>query len=121
MFSHTRDFIRETILDMKEETHRQKEFEPKEGVDIFDYSNLTLSALCGIDLDLESVVVWQNILAIMRLELNRSERQYFKHLSPFVIPSLIPQIKLYYLPLFIPYYNDKQIKLMELIYLMLIA
>ena len=78
------------LLDMKEENHRQIEFEPKDGVDIFNYSNLTLLALCGIDLVLESVVVWQNILAIMNLELNRTERQYFKYLSPFVIPSLIP-------------------------------
>ena len=46
------------FLDMKEETHRQIEFEPKDGVDIFNYSDLTLSTLCGIDLDLESVVVW---------------------------------------------------------------
>ena len=46
------------LLGMKEETHRPIELEPKEGVDIFNYSNLTLSALCGIDLDLESVVVW---------------------------------------------------------------
>ena len=87
----------------------------------FDYSDLALSALCGIDLDLVSVVVWQNILAIMKLELNRTERQYFKYLSPFVIPSLILQIELYYPPLVIPYYNYEQIKLMELIYLMLIA
>ena len=55
------------LLDMKEETHRQIEFEPKDGVDMFNYSDLALSALCGIDLDLESVVVWQNILAIMKL------------------------------------------------------
>ena len=45
-------------LDMKQETHGPIELEPKEGLDIFDYSNLALSALCGIDLDLESVVVW---------------------------------------------------------------
>ena len=75
---------------MKEETRGQIEFEPKDGVDIFNYSDLTMSALCGIDLDLESVVVLQNILAIMTLELNRTERQYFKYLSPFVIPSLLP-------------------------------
>ena len=106
---------------MKEETCGQIEFEPKDGVDIFKYSDLALSALCGIDLDLESVVVWQNILAIMKLELHRTERQYFKYLSPFVIPSLIPQIKLYYPPLIIPYYNYKQIKVIELIYSMLIA
>ena len=49
---------RKQFMDMKEETHGQIEFEPKEGVDIFNYSDLTLSALCGIDLDLESVVVW---------------------------------------------------------------
>ena len=93
------------FLDMKEETLGQLEFEPKDGVHIFDYSDFTLSALCGIDLDLESVVVWQNILAIMKLALNRTERQYFKYLSPFVIPSLIPQIELYNPPLFIPHYN----------------
>ena len=93
------------FLDMKEEDHRQIEFEPKDGLDIFDYSDFALSALCGcIDLDLESVVVWQNILAKMKLELNRTERQYFKYLSPFVIPSLIPQIELYYPPLIIPVY-----------------
>ena len=46
------------LLDMKEETRGQIEFEPTDGVDIFNYSDLTLSALCGIDLDLESVVVW---------------------------------------------------------------
>ena len=46
------------LLDMKEETCGPIELEPKDGVDIFNYSNLTLSALCGIDLDLESVVVW---------------------------------------------------------------
>ena len=110
------------FLDMKEEDHGQIEFEPKDGLDIFDYSNLTLSALCGcIDLDLQSVVVWQNILAIMKLELNRTERQYFKNLSPFVITSLIPQIELYYPPLIIPYYNNEQIKIMELMYSMLNA
>ena len=109
---------RKQFLDMKE-TCGQIEFEPKDGVDIFNYSNLTLSALCGIDLDLESVVVWQNTLAIMKAELNKTERQYFKYLSPFVIPSLIPQIELYYPPLIIPYYNYEQIKLMELMYLML--
>ena len=108
-------------LDMKEETCRQIEFEPKDGVDIFNYSNLTLSALCGIDLDLESAVVWQNIIAIMKLELNRTERQYFKYLSPFVIPSLFPQIEWYYPLLIIPYYNYEQIKQMELIYSMLIT
>ena len=86
------------LLDMKEETSRPIELQPIEGVDIFNYSDLTLSALCGFDLDLESVVVWQNILALMKLELNRAERQYFKYLSPFVIPSLIPQIGLYYPP-----------------------
>ena len=43
------------LLDMKGETSRPIELEPKEGVDIFNYSDLTLSALCGIDLDL---VVW---------------------------------------------------------------
>ena len=112
---------RKQFLDVKEETHTQIEFEPKDGVDIFNYSDLTLSALCGIDLDLESVVVWQNILAIMKLELNRTERQYFKYLSPFVIPSLIPQIKLYYPPLIISYHNYEQIKLMELMYSMLIT
>ena len=48
----------EQLLDMKEETHGQIEIEPKDGVDIFDYSDLTLSASCCIDLDLESVVVW---------------------------------------------------------------
>ena len=106
---------------MKEETRGQIELEPKDGVDRFDYSNLTLSALCVTDLDLESVVVWQNILAIMKLELNRTERKYFKYLSTFVIPSLIPQIELYYPPFIIPYYNYEQIKLMELIYLMLIT
>ena len=96
---------RKQFLDMKEEDRRQIDFEPKDGLDIFDYSNFALSALCGcIDLDLESVVVWQNILAIMKLELNRTERQYFKFLSPFVIPSLIPQIKLYYPRLIIPVY-----------------
>ena len=110
------------FLDMKEEERRQIEFEPKDGLDILDYSDRTLSTLCGcIDLDLEPVVVWQNILAIMKLELNRTERQYFKYLSPFVIPSLIPQIKLYYPPLIIPYYNNKHIKIMELMYLMLNA
>ena len=109
------------LLDIKEENCGQIEFEPKDGVDVFDYSNVTLLALCGIDLDLESVVVLPNILAIMKLELNRTERQYFKYLPPFVISSLIPQIKLYHPPLIIPYYNYKQIKLMELIYLMLIA
>ena len=109
------------FLDMKEETSRRIEFEPKDGVDIFNYSDLTLSALCGIDLDLESVVVWQNILAIMKLELNRTERQYFKYLSSSVIPSLIPQIKLYYPQLIIPYYNYEQIKLTELMYSMLIT
>ena len=57
----------------------------------------------------------------MQLKLNRTERQYFKYMSPFVIPSLIPQIKLYYPSLIIPYYNYEQIKLMELIYSMLIA
>ena len=93
---------RKQFLDRKEEIHRQIEFVPKDGVHIFDYSDLALSALCGIDLDLESVVVWQNILAIMKLELNRTERQYIKYMSPFVIPSLIPQIKLYYPPLIIP-------------------
>ena len=46
------------FLDMKEETCGQIDFEPKDGMDIFDDSDLTLSALCGIDLDLESVVVW---------------------------------------------------------------
>ena len=46
------------LLDMKEETCGQIEIELKDGVDIFNYSDLTLSALCGIDLDLESVVVW---------------------------------------------------------------
>ena len=46
------------FLDMKEETHGQIEFQPKDEVDIFVYSNLALSALCGIDLDLESVLVW---------------------------------------------------------------
>ena len=55
----------------------------------------------------------------MKAELNKTERQYFKYLSPFVIPSLIPQIELYYPPLIIPYYNYEQIKLMELMYLML--
>ena len=45
------------LLDRKEETHGQIEFKPKDGVDIFNYSNFTLSALRGIDLDLESVVV----------------------------------------------------------------
>ena len=80
-----------------------------------------MSALCGIDLDLELVAVWQNILAIMKLELNRTERQYFKYLSPFVICSLVPQIKLYYPPLIIPYYNYEQIKLMEFMYWMLIT
>ena len=49
---------KQQLLDMKEKTCRQIEFEPKDGVDIFNYSNLALSALCGIDLDLESVVVW---------------------------------------------------------------
>ena len=83
------------FLDMKEETCGQIEFEPKDGLDIFNYSDLTLLVLCCIDLDLESVAVWQNILAIIKLELNRTARQYFKYLSPFVIPSLIPQIKLY--------------------------
>ena len=84
---------RKQFLDMKEEDHGQIEFEPKDGLDIFNYSDLALSALCGrIDLDLESVVVWQKILAIMKLELNRTERQYFKYLFPFVIPSLIPKI-----------------------------
>ena len=91
------------LLDMKEETHRQIDFEPKERVDIFDYSNLTLSALSSIYLDLESVVVWQNILAIMKLELNRTERQYFRYLYPFVIPSPVPQIKLYYPPIINPH------------------
>ena len=57
MFSHTRDFIQETISGHERRTCRQIEFEPKDGVDIFNYSDLTLSALCGIDLDLESVVV----------------------------------------------------------------
>ena len=57
----------------------------------------------------------------MKLELNRTERQYFKYLSPFVIPSLIPQIELYYPPLIIPYYNNEQIKIMELMYSMLNA
>ena len=109
------------FLNIKEETLRQIEFEPKDGVDIFNYSDLALSALCGIDLDLESVVVWQNILAIMKFELSRTERQYFKYLSPFVIPSLIPQIELYYPPLIIPFYNYEQIKLMELMYSMLIT
>ena len=81
---------RKQFLDMKEEDHGQIEFEPKDGLDILDYSDLTLLTLCGyIDLDLESVVVWRNILAIMKLALNRTERQYFKYLSPFVIPSLI--------------------------------
>ena len=112
---------RKQFLDMKEETHRQIEFEPKDGVDIFEYSDHTLSTLCCIDLDLESVVVWQNILAIMKLELNRTERQYFKYLFIFVIPSLIPQIELYYPPLIIPYYKYKHIKLMELMYSMLIT
>ena len=71
------------FLHMKEEDHRQIEFESKDGLDIFDYSDLALSALCScIDLDLESVVVWQNILAIMNLELNRTERQYLKYLPP---------------------------------------
>ena len=47
------------FLDMKEEDCRQIEFEPKDGLDIFNYSNLALSALCGCNyLDLESVVVW---------------------------------------------------------------
>ena len=47
------------FLDMKEEDCRQIEFEPKDGLDIFNYSDITLSALCGcIDMDLESVVVW---------------------------------------------------------------
>ena len=106
----------------EEEDHRQIEFEPTDGLDIFNYSDLTLSALCGcIDLDLESVVVWQNILAIMKLELTRTERQYFKYLFPFVIPSLIPQIELYYPPLIIPYYNNEQIKIMELMYSILNA
>ena len=110
------------FLDMKEEDCRQIEFEPKDGLDIFDYSDLTLSALCGcIDLGLESVVFWHNILAIMKLELNRTERQYFKYLFPFVIPSLIPQIELYHPPLIIPYYNNKQIKIMEIMYSMLNA
>ena len=90
-------------------------------MDIFNYPNLALSALCGIDLDLESVVVWQNIIAIMMLELNRTERQYFQYMSPLVIPSLIPQIELYYPQLIFPYYNYKQIKQMELIYSMLIT
>ena len=110
------------FLDMKEEDCRQIEFEPKDGLDILDYSDLTLSTLCGcIDLDLESVVVWWNILAIMKLELNRTERQYFKYLSPFVIPSLIPQIELYFPPLIIPYYNNEHRKIMELMYSMVNA
>ena len=75
------------LLDMKQKTHGPIELEPKKGLDIFDYSDLTLSALCGIDLDLESVVVWKNIIAIMNLELNRTERQYFEYLSHFGIPS----------------------------------
>ena len=113
---------RKQFLDMKEEDHGQIESEPKDGLDIFNHSDLTLSALCCfIDLDLESVVVWQNILAIMKLELNRTERQYFKYLSPFVIPSVIPQLELYYPPLIIPYYNNEQIKIMELMYSMLNA
>ena len=57
----------------------------------------------------------------MKLELNRTERQYLKYFSPFVIPSLIPQIELYYPPLIIPYYNNEQIKIMELMYSMLNA
>ena len=83
------------LLGMKQATRGPIELKPKEGLDIFDYSNFVLSALCGIDLNLESDVIWENIIAIMNLELNRTERQYFKYLSPFVIPSLIPQIKLY--------------------------
>ena len=49
---------RKQLLDMKEETHGQIEFEPKDEVDIFNYSDIALPALHGIDLDLESVVVW---------------------------------------------------------------
>ena len=37
-------FSRKQFLDMKEETHRQIEFELKDGVDIFNYSDLALSA-----------------------------------------------------------------------------
>ena len=59
----TRDIALEILsgkqfLDIKEEDHGQIEFEPKHGLDIFNYSDLALSVLCGcIDLDLESVVV----------------------------------------------------------------
>ena len=48
---------------MKEEDHGQIEFEPKDGLDILDYSDFTLSTLCGcIDLDLESVVYYPPII-----------------------------------------------------------
>ena len=53
-----RVFSGKQLLDIKEETHRQIELDPKDGVDILGYSDLTLSAIHGIDLDLESVVVW---------------------------------------------------------------
>ena len=38
---------RKQFLDMKEEDRSQIEFEQKDGLDIFYYSDLTLSALCG--------------------------------------------------------------------------
>ena len=72
------------FLDMKED-RGQIEFEPKDGLDIFDYSDLALSALCDcIDLDLESVVVWQNKLAIMKLELNRTEKDNISNTCPLL-------------------------------------
>ena len=46
------------LLDMKEETHKTIDLYPKDRVYKFDYSDLTISALCGSDLELESVVVW---------------------------------------------------------------
>ena len=47
------------FLDMKEEDRGQIEFEPKDGLDIFNYFDLALLFFCGcIDLDLESVVFW---------------------------------------------------------------